>query len=388
MNLIESFSPWLRLHMTSGVGNITARRLLSAFGQPKNIWQQAYSSLSYVVGEAQTQALLREPDGFEQAYIRTAQWLDEDSDTRTILMLDDPRYPQSLLQLSDAPTILFIEGKTAHTIQFDFLRTIAIVGSRNPSTQGHINAKSFSKSLAQTGFCIVSGMALGVDASAHEGALEGASNAVVATIAILGTGLDRIYPRQHQLLSQRIAEKGLLVSEFLLGTAPIASNFPKRNRIIAALAQGTLVVEAAVQSGSLITARLTADLGKDVYAIPGSIHSPQAKGCHALIKQGAKLVENVTDILDEMPEVSRLQPEENNKVEDGVDESTSTIEQKDDENNSILLRVLGFEACSLDSLLARIDLDTAELQVALLELELLGQVIRVPGGLYQRVVRK
>ena len=174
---------------------------------------------------------------------------------------------------------------------------VAVVGSRNPTPQGLDNARAFAAHLSQAGWVVVSGLALGVDAAAHEAALAGGAG----TIAVVGTGLDVVYPGRHRALTARIAAEGLVVSEFAIGTPALAENFPIRNRIIAGLARGTLVVEAAVQSGSLITARLAAEAGREVFAIPGSIHSPTARGCHALIKQGAKLVESAADILEELP---------------------------------------------------------------------------------------
>ena len=213
-------------------------------------------------------------------------------------------------------------------------------------------------------------MALGVDGAAHEGALEGAAAGQLATIAVVGTGLDRVYPRQHLELAHRIAQQGLLVSEYPLGTPPLAENFPRRNRIIAALSLGTLVVEAALKSGSLITARQASEQGKDVFAIPGSIHSSQSRGCHFLLKQGAKLVETAQDVLEE------LQP--------GVAHAPAPQHTVSPEEDS-LLGALGFDPVGLDALVARTGTAPAALQARLLELELEGHVARLAGGLFQRV---
>jgi DNA processing protein len=251
-------------------------------------------------------------------------------------------------------------------------RGIAVVGSRNPTPQGLANARNFGRSFAQAGLTVVSGMALGVDGNAHEGALEGAAPGQLATIAVVGTGLDRVYPRQHLDLSHRIARRGLIVSEYPLGTPPLAPNFPKRNRIIAALSEGTVVVEAAVQSGSLITARLAAEQGKEVFAIPGSIHSPQARGCHALLKDGAKLVETAQDVLEELRAPAPPQPR--------GEAATAAAPTREDE----VLVALGFDPVSLDALVARTGIAPARLQARLLELELEGHVARLPGGLFQR----
>jgi DNA processing protein len=237
--------------------------------------------------------------------------------------------------------------------------SLAIVGSRNPTAQGGDNARAFSRALARAGYTIVSGLALGVDAAAHEGALD----AEGATIAVVGTGLDQIYPRRNAGLAARLlAAGGLIVSEYSLGTPVMQANFPKRNRIIAGLSQGCLVVEAAVQSGSLITARLAVEGGREVFAIPGSIHSPQARGCHALIRQGAKLVESAQDVLEELPPLGAPAP--------------SAPEA--------LLDAMGFDPVSLDALMARSGWPAAELSAALLELELDGQVARLAGQLFQR----
>jgi DNA processing protein len=256
------------------------------------------------------------------------------------------------------------------------------VGSRNPTPQGAANARHFSKALGLAGLTVVSGLALGVDGAAHEGALDSLEPGSdrLATVAVVGTGLDRVYPKDHFELAHRIAQNGLLVSEYPLGTPPLSANFPKRNRIIAGLAQGTLVIEAALKSGSLITARLAAEQGKEVFAIPGSIHSTQARGCHALIKQGAKLVESAQDVLEEM------------KLDLGATFATSSIANNSidtapiglfDINNS-LLEALGFDPVGLDALQARSGLDTAGLQAELMTLELDGLVARLPGGLFQR----
>jgi len=243
---------------------------------------------------------------------------------------------------------------------------LAIVGSRNPTPQGQANAHQFAQALSQTGVCIVSGLALGVDGAAHEGALEGGS----PTIAVVGTGLDRVYPKRHLNLAHRIAAQGAIVSEYPLGTPPLAAHFPQRNRLIAGLSQGTLVVEAALQSGSLITARLAAEQGREVFAIPGSIHAPQSKGCHALIRQGAKLVESANDILEDL----RLPTS-----------SSLPFDAPSSAKEDALLEALGHDPVSLDALQARTGLDTATLQARLLELELEGQVGRLPGGLLQRI---
>jgi DNA processing protein len=254
-------------------------------------------------------------------------------------------------------------------------RCVAIVGSRNPTPQGEANAQQFAKALAGAGLTVVSGMALGVDGAAHRGALEGAAPGQLATIAVVGTGLDRVYPKRHLALAHAITRQGVIVSEYPLGTPPLAPNFPKRNRIISGLGCGTLVVEAALQSGSLITARQAVEQGREVFAIPGSIHSPQSRGCHLLLKQGAKLVESAQDVLEEL----RL----------GVTATTDAAPATPGEapgagRHAPLLGVLGFDPVGLDALVARTGMDAATLQAHLLELELDGHVARLPGGLFQR----
>jgi DNA processing protein len=301
--------------------------------------------------------------------------------------LGDPAYPQSLLNMEDPPLLLYGMGapQTWQTGGWaeGVNRSLAVVGSRNPTPQGLANARQFSHALAQAGLTVVSGLALGVDGAAHEGALSGALAGQVATIAVVGTGLDRVYPKQHLDLAHRIAEHGVLLSEYPLGTPPLANNFPKRNRIISGLARATLVVEAALKSGSLITARLASEQGKDVFAIPGSIHSPQARGCHALIKQGAKLVECAQDILEEYQlEVP------SSEAETTADNYIGTTEVEILLNTDLqLLEALGFDPTSLDSLQARSGLSTAALQAKLMELELRGLLTRLPGGRFQRTAR-
>jgi DNA processing protein len=271
--------------------------------------------------------------------------------------------------MADPPLLLYALG---HAEVLRHPRRLSIVGSRNPTPQGEANARQFAKALGQAGVCVVSGLALGIDGAAHEGALE----AGAPTIAVVGTGLDRVYPKRHLALAHRIAENGVILSEYPLGTPPLPPHFPQRNRIIAGLSQGTLVVEAAMKSGSLITARLAAEQGREVFAIPGSIHAPQSRGCHALIRQGAKLVESAQDILED------LHIREPRAANAGLDEEPSAPNR-----HGSLLDAMGFDPMGLDSLQARTGLDTPTLQAQLLELELAGYVSRLPGGLLQRMGR-
>nr|MDP2191112.1 DNA-processing protein DprA [Rhodoferax sp.] len=401
----EELAAWLRLTLTPGVGNETARKLLAAFGLPAAVFGQSAAALLQVVNPAQATALRAEPLELAALLERTWTWLQEagqDSAQRHIMVLGDADYPASLLTIDDPPLMLYLLGAgifssntsltTANKTQTatnlianSLTQSIAVVGSRNPTPQGAANARHFSKALGQAGLTVVSGLALGVDGAAHEGALDSIvpGSKKLATVAVVGTGLDRVYPKSHLELAHRIAQNGLLISEYPLGTPPLAANFPKRNRIIAGLAQGTLVIEAALQSGSLITARLSAEQGKDVFAIPGSIHSPLARGCHALIKQGAKLVESAQDVLEEM------------KLDGGPAWAIDPVAADDPgeraeglfETEHALLDDLGFDPVGLDALQARSGMDTAHLQAQLMALELDGLVARLPGGLFQRITR-
>ncbi len=376
----QELGAWLRLTLTPGVGNETARQLLATFGSAQAVFGQTTATLRALGSERLANAIQAEPAQLGSLLQTTLDWLQQ-ADDRRVATLGDAAYPPALLDIEDPPLMLYMMGslvKSSLASSSSSLSpaspamadNLAIVGSRNPTPQGEANARQFAKALSGAGLCIVSGLALGIDGAAHDGALLGGGQ----TIAVVGTGLDRVYPKRHLALAHRIAQQGLLISEFPLGTPPLTANFPKRNRIISGLSRGTLVVEAALQSGSLITARLAAEQGKEVFAIPGSIHSPQSRGCHALIKQGAKLVEVAQDILEEL-----------NLPQPGVATSRHTSGQTAQDAEDPLMAALGFDAVSLDALQARTGLDTARLQADLLELELSGQVTRLPGGLFQRM---
>ena len=366
----EELAGWLRLALP-GVGNEGARRLLAEFGLPAQVLAQSKDTLKGVIPPALVKALLEPPEPFEPQVERTMEWLEAgDADApRHVITLADSRYPHGLLQLADPPLVLYMTGEP----RTPWPAGIAIVGSRNPTGQGLSNAREFAAAFARAGITVVSGLALGIDGAAHEGALDSAAAGSVATVAVVGTGLDRVYPKQHRALAHRLAERGLIVSEYPVGTPPLSPNFPRRNRIIAALTHGTVVVEAALQSGSLITARQAAEQGKEVFAIPGSIHSPQSRGCHALIKQGAKLVETAQDVLEEL---SELAPRAS---------APAKREGRVDEGGDAVLAALGFDPMSLDALVARSGIATPALQARLLELELEGRVARLAGGLFQRI---
>lgn len=370
----EELAAWLRLTLSPGVGNDTARRLLAAFGLPQAVLAQSATALRQLVTPAQAQALQTEPEGLADLLAQTWDWLQADGEgvQRRIVALGDADYPEALLTIEDPPLMLYLMGQVD---RLDALRGIAVVGSRNPTPQGAANARQFARAFGAAGLTVVSGLALGVDGAAHEGALEGAAPVQLATLAVVGTGLDRVYPKQHLELARRIARQGLLVSEYRLGTPPLAANFPRRNRIISGLSQGTLVVEAALKSGSLITARLASEQGREVFAIPGSIHAAQSRGCHALIRQGAKLVESAQDVLEELRWPT---PAPAPAAAPACDARPGGAEDR-------LLALMGHDPVSLDALQARSGLDTPTLQARLLALELDGAVGRLPGGLFQRL---
>ena len=413
----EELAGWLRLTLTTGVGNDAARRLLAAFGLPQAIFEQSDSALRQLLTPAQVKAVQTEPPGLSALLRTTQDWLAAQADPalggRMIVTLGDPAYPLSLLATDDPPLMLYLLGQvqalapqSAHqrspviepTEAADGrgdaangwpARAIAMVGSRNPTPQGAENARQFARSFSAAGLTVASGLALGVDGAAHDGALSAWPDAATAdpsgricTVAVIGTGIDRVYPRQHHELARRIARQGLIVSEYPLGTPPLPANFPKRNRLIAGLSQGTLVIEAALQSGSLITARLTSEQGKDVFAVPGSIHNPQSRGCHALIRQGAKLVETAQDVLEELRWPATVIAIESEAASADTTSAIGTLDTEDE-----VLRALGSDPVGLDALLARTGLDTPRLQARLLELELDGHVARLPGGLWQRMAR-
>ncbi|HEY2558751.1 MAG TPA: DNA-processing protein DprA [Caldimonas sp.] len=365
----DEFSAWLRLLETPGVGREAARALLARFGSPDAVLGASTAARAAVVPAAIASALATAPEPFEARLAVGWQWLQGGDEPRDAIALGDPRYPAALLESPDPPLLLYVRGRIA-LLQSP---AIAIVGSRNPTAQGLENARAFAAHLSGVGWTVVSGLAFGIDAAAHEGALAGGG----ATIAVVGTGLDIDYPTRHRALASKIAATGLLMSEFAVGTPALAANFPVRNRIIAGLARGTLVVEAAVQSGSLITARLATEAGREVFAIPGSIHSPQSRGCHALIKQGAKLVDSAADIVEE------LAPLRTDRTALPHPRPTPSLPMPKDP----ILDALGFDPIGLDALVARTGTSAAELSARLLELELQGRVARLPGQLFQRIER-
>jgi DNA processing protein len=355
----KDLESWLRLCLIPGLGDATVRKLLAEFGPPPQVFATRLSALSGQVSRRFAEAI-HAGGATDSVLAQVTAWLEED--INHIVTLADSTYPQSLLQTPDPPSLLYVKGHS-RLLNHDAL---AIVGSRSATPQGCANAEAFARALSDAGLTIVSGLAVGIDAAAHRGALAGKSS----SIAVVGTGLDLVYPARHRELAHQLAAGGVIVSEFPLGTPARAENFPRRNRIISGLALGCLVVEAAQQSGSLITARLANEQGKEVFAIPGSIHSPLSKGCHQLIRQGAKLVESAQDILEELkmlpapiaPPLTANSP-----------------------SNHPLLAYLGFDPCDINSLCARSGLSSDVISAQLLQLELDGLVAALPGGRYQRL---
>lgn len=357
--VLETGAAWLRLTLIPGIGGETQRKLLTAFGLPQHIFAASRSDLRGVIGDKATDRLL---DTDNSAAVSAALAWGRQAGQH-LLTLADTAYPRSLLELPDPPTVLYVRGNPELLQQ----PALAIVGSRNATPQGESNARAFAKAFAAQGLSIVSGLALGIDAAAHRGALD----ADGSTIAVIGTGADRLYPARNQALALEIAEKGAIISEFPLGTPANAANFPRRNRLISGLSRGVLVVEAALESGSLITARMAGEQGREVFAIPGSIHSPQSRGCHRLIRQGAKLVETAQDVLEELSPVA-------------ADAALASTAPADDASPK-LLEQLGFDPVGFDELALRSGLTPEALSVMLLQLELDGRVSSLPGGRYQRL---
>ena len=387
MPVTDDLTGWLRLERCAGVGPDTARKLLAAFGLPDNIFQASPAALAAVVAQRVVRALLAPPSAELQAlFERTAQWLALPGNH--VLTLADRTYPQRLLEIADPPILLYAKGRIELLAQ----SSIAIVGSRNATAQGIANAEQFAAALSQAGLSVISGMALGIDTAAHRGSLALPGS----TVAVIGTGADIVYPARNRDLAHAIAANGCIVSEYPLGMPAVASNFPRRNRIISGLSSGVLVIEAAARSGSLITARMAAEQGRDVFAIPGSIHSPLAKGCRLLIKQGAKLVESAQDILEELqpsvvgtnvPQARKGTVPSNTSLSLGPESPSALIidHDSDDPILEAILKAMAFEPVSHDLLAQRCGLDSATLSARLLDLELAGRVELLPGGAHQRL---
>jgi DNA processing protein len=361
----DELGAWLHLLHSPGVGREAARRLLARFLSPQAAIAAPVEALRECVDAPTALTLATSPDGHAERLAGTLAWLSA-APSRHVLVLGDPAYPPQLLHNPDPPLLLYLQGDAALLAS----PCLAIVGSRKPTAQGIDHAQRFAHDLALQGWTIVSGLATGIDGAAHRGALDAGGR----TIAVVGTGLDRVYPPSHRDLAHRIAQTGLLVSELCLGTPPLAPNFPQRNRIIAGLSRGTLVVEAALRSGSLITARLASEGGREVMAIPGSILSAQSAGCHALIRQGAALVTSPEQVAEELGPLTGP----------GALAHAPTDAAPDIADDDPVLAVLGHDPQSLDTLIDRCGWPAPQLSAHLLTLELDGRIARLPGGLYQR----
>lgn len=360
MTTTASDEHWLRFVLVRGIGRSTQRRLLKELGSPEAVCGSSKSTLSRYLSKEQLSAW---QEGAEEKLVQTTiSWAKESN--HHIVPLGHSFYPEQLLDIDDPPSLLYAVGN------IDLVKhpAIAVVGSRNATPGGCDTARAFSASLSNAGLTILSGLALGIDAAAHWGGLDGTSS----TIAVVGTGLDRVYPASNIALAKRIALEGLLLSEFPLGTPALASNFPRRNKVISGLSRGVLVVEAALKSGSLLTAQYAVEYGRDVFAVPGSIHHPLARGCHSLIRQGAKLVESTSDILEELPYFLK---------------ETATAQVLDFEYGDPVLDAIGFDCCDLDTICLRSGKSIEEVTPRLLDLELQGHITMISGGRVQRLRR-
>lgn len=368
---MEGVEAWLRLTHAPGVGPAKARQLLDRFGDAAAIAAADHRQLAATGLEPAAIACLHGDTG-DEGIRRDLDWAD--GEHHYLLPLSDPRYPARLREIADPPPLLYVHGDP----EVLAWPALAMVGTRHPTPAGRGTAHAFARHLAGSGLIIVSGLALGVDAAVHEGALAGAG----LTVAVAGTGLDRVYPARHAELAHRIGASGALVSELPIGTRPTREAFPRRNRILSGLAAGTLVVEAALRSGSLITARLALEQGRELFAIPGSIHNPVARGCHALIRQGAKLVETADDVLEELASV--LGPLPGTQAAATGRAEPETPPAATDPEYVRLLECLDWEPRSIDELSACSGLSAGDVASMLLRLEMEGTIHSVPGGLYQK----
>ena len=431
-NLSEAeISAWLKLTLANGVGSSVQRSLLKEFGSPQAIFDAGELLIEKYIGQSKAQKLFAAQT--DEIIEQTLTWL-QLSEQHHIITLADENYPKILLNISDPPTIIYARGN----IELLNHQGLAVVGSRNATPQGLLNAENFCQVIANFGLPIISGLALGIDSAAHKGALKAANG---ATLAVIGTGINRMYPASNKNLALQILEQnGLIITEFPLNTSPLPENFPRRNRLISGLSLGILVVEATIDSGSLITAKLAAEQGREVFAIPGSIHSPLSKGCHKLIRQGAKLVETANDILEELrfkpyvPNIKKVEPKlvikkeniedienniektekiENDKItkakatnkntkaatknktkskttnkktaKNTINKIENNNENNNDDNINKVLNFMGYSPCTLDELVERTNISAAEILTHLLTLEMQGKISTIPGGSYQRL---
>jgi DNA processing protein len=381
----DSLQAWLQLDYTPGLPLEAIKAWLGVLGSAHAVVLAPQHQLALIASDAAAGALKSPPAAESikrQAYVDSAlTWLaaSEFEGTRHILTWDHPHYPAHLLTIADPPLVLFVQGHPAALNQ----PCVGIVGARNATAQGIANARIFAQALAEKNVTVISGMALGIDAAAHEGALNAVGNAL-ATVAIVGTGIDRVYPAAHRALAHRIAAQGAVVSEFPIGAPPLPHHFPRRNRLISGLSRGVLVVEAALRSGSLITARVAGEQGREVLAIPGSIHAPLSKGCHQLIKQGAKLVESAQDVLEEL----RLEQVDSGATMPKKAKKSVATHTTDTGNDDAVLQAMGFEPMDVDQLSYATGLSSSELMARLTGLELLGTIEAIAGARYQQIVRR
>ncbi|MFC6308212.1 DNA-protecting protein DprA [Paraburkholderia dipogonis] len=405
---------WLRLALAPGLKPGALRLLLGAFGLPEAIFGHAPEALAEIAGAAAANAALA-PTGpdFDAQLDAVIAWREQPGNQ--VVTLDDPAYPPALLTMPDPPPLLYIKGRLnlLHT------RAVALVGSRSATPQGVEDAERFARELSVAGVTVVSGLALGIDGAAHRGGLQG----IGGTVAVIGTGADLVYPAAHHALARQIAVQGAILSEWPLGTPARAAHFPQRNRLIAGLVSGVVIVEAAMRSGSLITARLANEMGRDIFALPGSIHAPLSRGCHRIIKQGAKLVETPDEVLEELgfarqaapraasgsahaifsnhayprntpagsgaapdrAHLAALQPAEASPAESaGTPLAATPPSPPANPEAQRLLAALGHSPTTLEILATRTEMEDADLQTALLQLELAGQVTMLPGGRFMR----
>ncbi|GHT90391.1 DNA processing protein DprA [Betaproteobacteria bacterium] len=373
-----SLHDWLRLTLIPGIGGESQRKLLAAFGLPEQIFAAGHLAHRKVIASKADLLVDVDHAALERKIAATLEWAAQPG--CHIITLDDGRYPPQLLEIPDPPTLLYVRGNPALLLR----PALAVVGSRNATPQGLKTAEDFARTLAAAGLTIVSGLALGIDAAAHRGGLLAGTGAG-STAAVIGTGADRLYPARNQDLARQIGEQGVIVSEFPLGTPAAAANFPRRNRIISGLVRGVLVVEAATESGSLITARLAGEQGREVFAIPGSIHSPLSRGCHRLIKQGAKLVESAQDILEELGAWSPPAPISATPATSAESDTNPEPSAATNDHAAQVLAQLGHAPCTLDELAERTSLSADTLLALLLDLELAGRIAPLPGNRYQQL---
>lgn len=369
----DELAGWLRLAMAKGLSPAALRMLLDTFGLPDAVLGQPYASLAAISGEAAARAALAAPSADFPGYVDTVRTWCEGPDN-AVVTLADPAYPPMLLTMPDPPPLLYVKGR----IDRLHVPGIAVVGSRSATPQGIEDAERFARAFSEAGVVVVSGLALGIDGAAHRGALAGSAG----TVAVIGTGADLVYPSAHHALAHQIAQSGAIMTEWPLGTPARSAHFPQRNRLIAGLVRGVLIVEAAMRSGSLITARLANEMGRDIFALPGSIHAPLSRGCHRIIKQGAKLVETPEEVLEEVGlnaanAVTVDQPERSPQGAVPAGSSLAADAQR-------LLDALGHAPATLEILAARTEMDDTTLQSMLLQLELAGHLTVLQGGRFIR----